>query len=65
LINQLEETPADKEITSYTDEIELTIVKEKFPSLEEAMQKSRDSVCVVFDKNGMLKRAIPDIFKGK
>lgn len=30
-----------------------------------SMQKSRDSVSVVFDKDGMLKHAIPDIFKGK
>jgi hypothetical protein len=65
LINQPEETPADKDVTSYTDEIELTILKEKYPSLEEAMQKSRDSVSVVFDKEGMLKHAIPDIYKGK
>lgn len=31
-------------------EIEFTIPKEKYPNLEEAMQKSRDSVYLVFDK---------------
>jgi hypothetical protein len=45
-------------------EIEFTIPKEKYPNLEEAMQQSRDSVYVVFDKSGMLQRVIPDIFKG-
>ena len=29
------------------------------------MQKSRDSVYVVFDKSGILERAIPDIYRGK
>jgi hypothetical protein len=97
-INQLEETPTEKENTSYTsnpdsdkhnntvyaentelkealsrqttfvkadeisDEIELTIPK---ANLEEAMQKSRESVYVVFDESGMFERAIPDIFGGK
>ncbi|MGA9149929.1 MAG: hypothetical protein WBZ36_05065 [Candidatus Nitrosopolaris sp.] len=46
-------------------EIEFTIPKEKYPNLEEAMQKSRDSVYVVFDKSGILERAIPDIYRGK
>ena len=46
-------------------EIGFTIPKEKYPNLEEAMQQSRDSVYVVFDKSGMLQCAIPDIFKGK
>ena len=46
-------------------EIEFTIPKEKYPNLEEAMQQSRDSVYVVFDKSGMLQCAIADIFKGK
>ena len=31
-------------------EIEFTIPKEKYSDLEEAMQKSRDSVYLVFDK---------------
>ena len=48
----------------YTDKIELTIPKEEFPSLEEAIRKSR-SVYVVFDKDGNLERAIPDAFKVK
>lgn len=46
-------------------EIEFTIPKEKYPNLEDAMQKSRDSVYLVFDKSGMLERAIPDIFRGE
>ncbi len=43
-------------------EIKFTIPKEKYPNLEGAIQKSRDSVYVVFDKSGMLDRAIPDIY---
>ena len=46
-------------------EIDFTIPKEKYPNLEAAMQKSRDSVYVVFDKSGILERAIPDIYRGK
>ena len=46
-------------------EIERIIPKEKYPNLEEAMQKSRDSIYVVFNKSGMFERAIPDIFRGK
>ena len=73
--NQLEEKPAEKEITSYIrnpnpvyaenaelrealsrqnafikaneiplHEIEFTVTKEKYPNIEDAMQKSRDSV---------------------
>src|SRR5215831_1885162 len=45
-------------------EIERIIPKEKYPNLEEAMQKSRDSIYVVFNKSGMFERAIPDIFRG-
>ena len=100
--NQLEERPAEKEITrcindtnpgkNHNDvyaenaelkealtrqsafttaneislhEIEFAIPKEKYPNVEEAMQKSRDSVYVVFDKSGILERAIPDIYRGK
>jgi hypothetical protein len=99
--NQLEEKPAEKEITSYLrnpdhgdnnpvyaenaelkealsrqitftkgneislHEIEFTIPKEKYPNLEDAIQKSRDSVYVVFDKSGIFERAIPDIYRGK
>jgi hypothetical protein len=44
-------------------EIEYIIPKEKGPNLEEAIQKCRDSVYVIFDKSGMLERAIPDIFR--
>ena len=46
-------------------EIQYTIPKEKYPDLEEAIQKSMDSVGVVFDKSGVFERAIPDIFRGK
>jgi hypothetical protein len=46
-------------------EIERIIPKEKYPNLEEAMQKSRDSIYVVFNKSGMFERAIPDIFMRK
>jgi hypothetical protein len=46
-------------------EIEYIIPKEKGPNLEEAIQKCRDSVYVIFDKSGMLERAIPDIFREK
>ena len=46
-------------------EIEFTITKEKYANLEVAMQKSRDSVYVVFDKSGILERAVPDIYRGK
>ena len=46
-------------------EIERIIPKEKYPNLEEAMQKSRDSIYVVFNKSGMFERAIPDILRRK
>jgi hypothetical protein len=46
-------------------EIELPIPKEKYPNLEDAMKKSRDSIYVVFDKSGMFERAIPDIYRQK
>jgi hypothetical protein len=46
-------------------EIEFTIPKEKYPNLEVAMQQSTDSVYVVFDKSGILERAIPDIYRVK
>jgi len=64
--NPLEESLTEVEITGYNINPDLlTIPKEKYPALEEAMQKSRSSVYVVFDKSGMLERAIPDIFRGK
>ena len=44
-----------------TSEIKFTIPKEKYPSLQDAMQRSRDSISVAFDKSGILERAIPDI----
>jgi hypothetical protein len=64
--NPLDESLTEVEITGYNINPDLlTIPKEKYPDLEEAMQKSRSSVYVVFDKSGMLERAIPDIFRGK
>jgi hypothetical protein len=100
--NQLEERPAEKEITpcikdpnpgkNHNDvyaenaelkealtrqnafttaneislhEIEFTIRKEKYPNVEEAMQKSTDSVYIVFDKSGNFQCAIPDIYRGE
>jgi hypothetical protein len=47
------------------DEIEFTIPKEKGPNLVDAIQKCENSVHVVFDRSGMLERAIPDIYRGK
>src|SRR5215472_5583097 len=64
--NPLDESLTEVEITGYNINPDLlTIPKEKYPDLEEAMQKSRSSVYVVFDKSGMLERAIPDILSGK
>ena len=64
--NPLEESLTEVEITGYNINPDvLTIPKEKYPDLEEAMQKSRSSVYVVFDKSGMLERVIPDIFRRK
>ena len=62
----LDESLTEVEITAYNINPDLlTIPKGKYPDLEEAMQKSRNSVYVVFDKSGMLERAIPDIFREK
>jgi hypothetical protein len=64
--NPLDESLTEVEITGYNINPDLLIIpKEKYPDLEEAMQKSRSSVCVVFDKSGMLERVVPDIFRGK
>jgi len=65
-INPLDESLTEIEITGYNINPDLLIIpKEKYPDLEEAMQKSTSSVYVVFDKSGMLERVIPDIFRGK
>jgi hypothetical protein len=48
-----------------TNEIELTIPKEKYVYVKAAMDNSTDSVYVTFDKSGILERAEPDIFRGK
>jgi hypothetical protein len=50
------------EISSY--ETKFTIPKEKYPNVEEAMQSSTNSITVVFDKNGVLERAVSDILRG-
>ena len=62
LTRQIAFTTAD-EISLH--EREFTIPKEKYPNVEAAMQKSRGSVYVVFDKSGILERATPDIYRGK
>src|SRR5215831_19515019 len=62
--NPLDESLTEVEITGYNINPDLlTIPKEKYPDLEEAMQKSRSSVYVVFDKSGMFERTIPDILR--
>jgi hypothetical protein len=48
-----------------TNEIEFTIPKEKYEHVKAAMDNSANSVCVTFDKSGVLKRAEPDLFRGK
>jgi hypothetical protein len=47
------------------DEIEFRIPKEKGPNLADAIQKCENSVYVVFDRSGVLERAVPDIYRGK
>ena len=48
-----------------TYEREFTIPKEKYQNLNDAMQKSRNFVFIVFDNGGVFERAVPDIFRGK
>ena len=70
LLNQDQNTVAsnnsEKKI-SFIDQrrVELPIPREKYLNLEEAIQKSKDLVYVVFDKSGMFERAIPDTIRGK
>jgi hypothetical protein len=45
------------------NEITFIVPKEKFNQLKEAMEISRDSIRLVFDKSGMLERAESDIFR--
>ena len=45
------------------NEITFTVHKEKFNQLKEAMEISRDSIRLVFDKSGMLECAESDIFE--
>lgn len=46
-------------------ELEFIIPKEKYPNLKEAMEKSRDSIYIIFDKTGIVEHAVPDIFRAK
>jgi hypothetical protein len=46
-------------------EIELVIPKSKYEEVTAAMESSRDSISVIFDKSGILQRAKPDIFRGQ
>jgi hypothetical protein len=48
-----------------TNEIEFTIPKEKYEHVKAAMDNSTNSVCVTFDKSGILERADPAVFRGK
>jgi acid phosphatase class B len=41
-----------------------TIRKEKYEEVKAAIQSSKDCITVVFDKNGTLLHAKPDIFRG-
>src|SRR5215217_6167922 len=52
--------PADK--ISAT-ELEFTILKSKFEEVKAAIDSSRDSVYLTFDKSGILQRADSDIFR--
>ena len=47
------------------NEIEFTIPMSKFEEVKAAMESSRDSISVTFDKSGILQRAEPDIFRGQ
>jgi hypothetical protein len=44
------------------NEITFIVPQEKFIQLKEAMETSRDSIRLVFDKSGMLERAESDAF---
>ena len=45
------------------NEITFIVPKEKFNQLKEAMGISRDFIRLVFDKSGVLERAVPDTFE--
>jgi len=49
------------EISSY--ETKFMIPKEKYPNIQEAMQRSRNSISVVFDKSGILERVVSDFIR--
>jgi hypothetical protein len=46
-------------------EIVFVIPKEKYEQLKSAMEKSRDSISLTFDKAGILEHAEPDIYMDK
>ena len=48
-----------------THEIQFTIPKEKHSQLTAAIDSSRNSVYLTFDKSGILEHAEPDIFREK
>jgi hypothetical protein len=45
------------------NEIEFTIPKEKYEHVKAAMDNSRDSIFLIFDKSGILERAESDVLK--
>jgi hypothetical protein len=47
------------------NEIQFTIPNEKYQQIKEAIESSRNSVYVTFDKSGILERAEPDTFREK
>jgi len=48
-----------------TNKIRFTIPKDKHPQLTAAIDSSRNSVYLTFDKSGILEHAEPDIFREK
>ena len=46
-------------------EIELIIPKRKYEEVTAAMESSRDSISVIFDKSGILQHAKSDLFRGQ
>ena len=46
-------------------ELALTIHKTKYEDVKAAMESSRDSICVTFDRSGVLQRAEPDVLREK
>ena len=48
-----------------THEREFIIPKDKYQNLNDAMQKSRNLVFIIFDKSGVFERVVPDTFRRK